>query len=95
MPYRNCGIGPDDIRDVCRDVYDAFFVNDVLTDWFSLKFLLKDISLPFHTRELELEELDIGQHVESFVRIVRVEEDLVSKLKERLCLPDGVGEEFH
>ena len=95
VPFRNCGIGPDDIRDVCRDVYDAFFVDDVLTDWFSLKFLLKDISLPFHTRELELEELDIGQHVESFVRIVRVEDDLVSKLKERLCLPDGVGEEFH
>ena len=103
VSYRNCGIGPDDILDVCRDVYDAFFVNDVLTDWLvtrqneilSLKFLLKDISLPFHTRELELEELDIGQHVKSFVfRIVRVEDDLVSNLKLRLCLPDGVGEEF-
>ena len=104
VAYRRYCIGSEDIFDVCRDIYNHFFCNDVLTEWLlsrqneilSLTFLFKDITLPFHTRELAIEELDSSyKHVECFVfRIIRVKDDLISTLKERLCLPDGVAEEF-
>ena len=103
VAYRRFSIGTDDILQVCRDVYINFFLGDVLMEWLltrqneilHLKFLLENINLPFHTKELEMEELDPGQYVESFVfKIVRVEDPLISSLKERLCLEDGAPEEW-
>ena len=103
VAYRRFGIGREDILQVCQDVYNSFFLDDVLMEWLLtrqneilyLKFLLENAKLPFHTKELEIEELDLGQHVESFVfKIVRVEDPFISGLKERLCLEDGAGEEW-
>ena len=103
VAYRRFGIGTDDILQVCRDVSNNFFLDGVLMEWLltrqgeihHLKFLLENVNLPFHPKELEIEELDLGQRVECFVfKIVHVEDPFISGLKDRLCMEDGAGEEW-
>lgn len=98
VAYRRYGIGIEDILDVSKDVYNDFFLDDFLMEWLvtrhneilSLKFLLQDIDIPWNARELEIDDIEPGQHLESFVFHIKLDEDpLLRKLKQRLSLDDG------